>query len=69
MEEIARKMERMDLQQLWQLQEILLRQLRARFPDVELLLLTVSTDVNRKSQLSQAISLLEQIKNLPEEYD
>lgn len=69
MEEIARKMERMDSQQLWQLQEILLRQLQARFPDVELLLLTVSTDVNRKSQLSQAISLLEQIKNLPEEYD
>lgn len=69
MEEIARKMERMDSQQLWQLQEILLRQLRARFPDVELLLLTVSADANRKSQLSQAISLLEQIKNLPEEYD
>lgn len=69
MEEIARKMERMDSQQLWQLQEILLRQLQARFPDVELLLFTVSADVNRKSQLSQAISLLEQIKNLPEEYD
>lgn len=69
MEEIARKMERMDSQQLWQLQEILLRQLQARFPDVELLLLTVSADANRKSQLSQAISLLEQIKNLPEECD